>query len=277
MVTLAEIESLQFNNNVNFIIDGINGLSMPPMRVAKYNLAGEHFGIFVNAYYGARSWSLEGWVRGDTFAEFVTNRDRLLESLDIISKTQRTFKFTLVNGRSVEIVGVCQNLDFAPEAGYKNAARFQASIYSAYPFMQGQTESSVNLTLQSGGGGEVPFPELPASLNADSGGQTTIINNGNAPYYPTIRVYAPCTNPEIKNETTGKSIKLTLSLSGNEYVDIDMRRKTITDSYGTNRYSTKSGEFWHLQSGSNVIRFLADVYDASALVKVTYRDSWLGI
>lgn len=276
MITALTINNVTFNTGSNYFIDGFKGLEMPPTRVVNYNLAGEHFGLFVSAFYGKRRFSLRGWVVGSSVSDFISKRDALQQALDILAGEQ-TLQFTLANGRQLQINAVLLALDFTPIVGGATGAQFNAEFEAAFPFLVSQSPNSQNINLSTGGGGKVPPDTMPMGLGGDSGGVITLVNNGNGIFYPTIRFTGPVTNPQITNETVGKYIRLTLTLAAGEYVDLDLKRKTITDNYGTNRYSTKTGNWWFLQPGNNVIRFTADVYNTSSLATVTYRDSYLGI
>lgn len=277
MISQLDIGSVSFNTGNNYFLSETNGLEMLQMRVVNYNLAGEHFGIFVSSFYGKRRFNLKGWVVGSTVNEYISKRDDLQKALDIISGKEQTLKFTLANGRQIQIDAVCIGLDFTQKAGEVVGAQFFASFDASFPFLVSQTENSQNITLSTGGGGKVPPDTMPMALGGDSGGNITLVNNGNGIYYPTVRFSGPVTNPQITNETLEKYIRLQVTLVSGEYIDLDFKRKTITDNLGTNKYSTKSGDWWYVQPGSNVIRFTADVYNASSLSNIKYRDSYLGI
>lgn len=276
MISSLTINGVIFNNSSNYFIDGFKGLEMPPTRVVNYNLAGEHFGLFVSAFYGKRRFSLRGWVVGSSVSDFISKRDAFQQALDILGG-ENSLLITLANGRQLQINGVLLNLDFTPIVGGATGAQFNVEFEAAFPFLVSQAQNSQNITLSTGGGGKVPPDTMPMPLAGDSGGVVTIINNGNGIFYPTVRFTGPVTNPQIKNETTGKYIRLTLTLIAGQYVDIDFKRKTVTDNFGTNKYSTKTGDWWFLQPGNNVLRFTADTYDPSSLATINYRDSYLGI
>ncbi len=276
MLNKVEIGSISFNDNTNYLISTFRGLEMPPTRVISYNLAGEHFGYLVSAFYAKRRFSLQGWVVGSSVNDFITRRDNLQSAFDAFSG-ERTIKFTLANGRQIQIDAVFISIDFAPEEGVTVAAKFNAEFEAAFPFLVSQTENNQNITLAYGGGGKVPPDTMPMSLAADSGGKIFVINNGNGIYYPTAKINGPVTNPALRNNTTNKDIRFTITLTSGEYLDIDFKKKTVTDNLGRNHYDTKSGDWWYIQPGTNEIRFLADAYDASALATVKYRDSYLGL
>lgn len=276
MFTKVQIGAVSFNDNLNYNIDGFRGLEMPQVRFVNYNIAGEHFGMFVNALYSKRRFNLRGWVVGSSVNDLITKRDDLQKALDILSGEQPV-KFTLPNGRATQIDAVMVSLDFAPREGWATAAQFQAEFEASFPFLVGQTENSQNITLQTGGGGKVPPDTMPMALSMDSGGRIVAINNGNAIYYPTARIAGPVTNPALRNSTTNKELRFLLTLLSGEYIEIDFRKKTVTDNLGTNRYSTKTGEWWFIQPGNNEIKFTADNYQTSALATFRYKDSYLGI
>lgn len=276
MISSLNIRSTTFNNGSNFFITELPGLEMPPMRVVNYNLAGEHFGLYVSAFYGKRRFSIKGWVVGSSQSDFQTQRDQLQRDLDITSG-EIPINITLVNGRQLTINAILVALDFSPKPGELTATQFNASFDASFPFLVSQTENSQNINLATGGGGKVPPDTMPMALAPDSGGANFIINNGNAPYYPFARITGPVLNPSLRNNTSGKVVRFAVNLAAGEYIDIDFKRKTIFDNQGRNQYSTKSGDWWFLQPGTSEIRFLADSYDASAVANIKFRDSFLGI
>ncbi len=276
MISSLNIRSTTFNTGSNFFIIELPGLEMPPMRVVNYNLAGEHFGLYVSAFYGKRRFSLKGWVVGSSQSDFQTQRDQLQKDLDITSG-EIPINITLVNGRQLTINAILIALDFSPKPGELTATQFNASFDASFPFLVSQTENSQNINLATGGGGKVPPDTMPMALAPDSGGSNFIINNGNAPYYPIVRITGPVLNPSLRNNTSGKVVRFAVNLAAGEYLDIDFKRKTIFDNQGRNQYSSKSGDWWFLQPGTSEIRFLADSYDASAVANIKFRDSFLGI
>jgi Phage tail protein len=276
MITKLQIGSVSFNDNDNFLVSEVSGLEMPSMRVSSFDLAGQHFGVFVSAFYGKRAFSIKGWVRGVDVNDFLTKKDTLLAAINLIDGEEDIF-FTLANGKQVKITAIATNVEFRQRSGEINASQFSISFVASFPFLVGQVENSTNLVLGTGGGGKVPSDTMPSGLSMGNSGSVTIINNGNAPYFPMVRFTGPVTNPTIQNLTNGKSIRLNATLLAGEYIDVDFKRKKVTDNYGSNRYSTKSGDWWYLSPGNNALRFSADVYDANSLATVTSRDSYLGI
>lgn len=276
MISSLTIGSITFNSGSNYYITDVPGLYMPPIRQQSYDLASEHFGLYVSSFYGKRRFSLAGWVVGDSVSDFQSKRDALIQALDISGQTEQTISITLANGRTVQINAVCIGFDFPIKSGEPNASQFNAQFEASFPFLVSTGETSANISLAAGGGGTVPAT-VPMSLNADLGGKLFAVNSGNAIYYPTVRISGSVVNPGLRNVTTGKELDFTITLADGEYIDIDFKRKTVTDNTGLNRFSTVTGDWWFIQPGTNEIRFLANAYDSDALANIKFRDSWLGI
>lgn len=276
MITKLQIGQITFNDNDNYFVTGLSGLGMPPVRVANYNLAGEHYGVFVSAFYGKRAFSINGSVVGANVSDFLTKKSDLINALSIVAG-EVDVQFTLSDGRAIQLSAITQNFDFDTTSETINSCNFQIQFESTYPFLTGQVDSFLNLKLAQGAGGEVPAPDMPMALEGDSGWKLDIANAGNAPYHPRIRIFGPVVNPAITNVTTGKQLRFVCTLTAGQYLDIDCRRKTVIDHTLTNRYSYKTGDWWFIQPGVNSISFTADAYDASAIVILYYRDAWLGI
>lgn len=278
MFKLVQINGVSFNSDSDkhYFIDSESGLGNPPVRLINYDVPGENFGIFVSAFYGKRQFTLSGWVVGDSMSDFVQRRDTLYKALDITNGEQPVV-FTLANDRIVQINAVCKQLDLSQQAGDIVAAQFQAQFEGSFPFLLTPTVNQYSIALPLGGGGTVPAPTMPMALGGNLGGNITVVNNGNAPYWPTARIYGPVTNPVITNQTLGLALQLTITLSASEYLDIDFKRKSIFDNFGTNQYSTKSGDWFYLSPGSSIIAFSASSYSASSLCNIFAQDSYLGI
>ena len=277
MIKQANINSIIFNQDGgSYWITDFQGLEMPPVRVSNYNLSGAHFGVYVDAFYGKRVFNIRGWVTGTNQSTFIANRDSLQNALSILNG-EIPISLTLGNDRQISIDAVTVKLDFSPDPGQVVASKFNIQFEASYPFLVSTADTTTNLSLGTGGGGTVPPTTMPMELLGNSGGLAYLTNQGNAPAYPVIRITGNVTNPAITNSTTGKSIRINAVLASGEYVDIDFKRKTITDNTGANRYSYKSGDWFYLLPGSNTIRFTADSYSSEANAQIVFQDTYLGI
>lgn len=111
-------------------------------------------------------------------------------------------------------------------------------------------------------------------------GQGYVTNLGNAEEYPLLRVYGPCTNPVIINDTQGKRLTFTsLTINVGEFLEIDTRYKTIryqglaSDSRYSNLDFTAT-QWWTLSPGINALRFIPATYSAGTNLEVTHYDAY---
>ena len=275
MISQATIGSVTFQAGSAYALTGVPGLELPTVRLFSYDLPGEHFGIHTNALYGRRAFALRGWVLGESVSDFISKRDALIDALDILGGEQ-VLAFTLANGLTKRITAIPRTLDFSPEAGIPAAAPFSIAFEAAFPYLEGD-EQSQSISLALAGGGKVPPDAMPASLGKGSGGVVTITNGGNAPSYPTFRIQGPVTNPSIRNSSLNLELRFTLDLAAGAYLEIDTKRKTVTDQTGRNRYSTLTGDWFTLAPGSTNMQLLADSTDPDATLTVVWRPTYLNL
>ena len=128
---------------------------------------------------------------------------------------------------------------------------------------------------------------LPTTFPVELGieGDTTILTNeGDTPAPITIDIQGPVTNPQVINKTTGKFIRVNLSLSENEVLHIDTGRPRRVEIYRDGRtienamgYIDHYSDFWELSVGPNEVQYIADAGNANAIVAVAWQNRYVGI
>jgi hypothetical protein len=106
-----------------------------------------------------------------------------------------------------------------------------------------------------------------ATKNAD------VVNEGDVPAFPTIRVYGPGKEYKIENTTTGQSILLNnVELkTASKYFDIDFKNHTITQdgsTYAYNALQFASSTWWQIEPGKNSLKITGGPYE------VKWRDTY---
>ena len=120
-------------------------------------------------------------------------------------------------------------------------------------------------------------------FDTNIGGTQTFALAGNWPTFPIIRVNGPITNPTITNNTTGKSIAITATISAGAYYDIDLSygKKTVVDNGGVNRISTVSSSSdlatWALAPGNNVIAITGSGTTSASDINFSFYHRYTGI
>ena len=111
---------------------------------------------------------------------------------------------------------------------------------------------------------------------------TQIINNaGNEATDPTFRIYGPLTSVTINNLMTSESFTIELDeysgLSEGEYIDVNVKEKTVKLDDDTSIYSDFDGEFFSLIPGNNTLQFSTVGGNGNTSLKTTWRDAYNGI
>ena len=113
-------------------------------------------------------------------------------------------------------------------------------------------------------------------------GAKPISNLGNAPVYPRVRIYGPCTQPRIENQTTGKALEFdaSFSLLAGEFLEIDFQVGTVLLNGNplNSRYQFvdfAASEWWDLIPGINLIRFYPGSSSAPSVAELRFRSAFI--
>lgn len=122
--------------------------------------------------------------------------------------------------------------------------------------------------------------------NASPSGRTNVPTAGNARCYPVMQLWGPCTFPRIDNlqdlsdDGTPKQMAFDVTLSAGQYLEVDVREKTVLLNGNANqpRYSTIDftvSEWWTLAPGTNFVKYFPDSYGGNARAVMLYRCTFL--
>jgi hypothetical protein len=111
--------------------------------------------------------------------------------------------------------------------------------------------------------------------------QVSVTNRGDADHYPVVRVHGsatPVTQVDVRNATTVMGIRLVgISIGAGQYVELDMARRRIVRSDGTNyigKVDYSVGAFFTPTiPGANVWE-LANITGTPSKIEVFHRDAW---
>lgn len=89
-------------------------------------------------------------------------------------------------------------------------------------------------------------------------GNLTISNTGNRNTFGILTITGPIQNPVLVHDGQNRSLDLDITLGANDYLDIDLRNKTVKLNGTANRRNKlKSTSRWFsFKPGDNVVRFL---------------------
>lgn len=110
-------------------------------------------------------------------------------------------------------------------------------------------------------------------------GEGLIVNDGTADAQLLMRIYGPCDDPSIENETVGRTLTFTgLTIDAGHFLEVDTRARTIrydgnADDSRYDRLDFATSTWWALVPGVNTIRFNPAAFSDPANVAFVYRDS----
>lgn len=111
--------------------------------------------------------------------------------------------------------------------------------------------------------------------------ERTITNAGNEQDDPVFRIYGPLTAVTITNLANSESFTIELDeysgISAGEYIEVNVKDRTVKLDDGSSIFSAFTGEFITLQPGDNPIQFSPTGDDANTVLRVTWRDAYNGI
>lgn len=112
-------------------------------------------------------------------------------------------------------------------------------------------------------------------------GSVTVTNAGTVDVHPLLRLYGPCTDPRVENQSTGDRLVFTgLTVAAGDWIEIDCREATIrlNGLASQSRYARldfAASTFLRLLPGLNTVRYYPVSFSAGARLEVRYRSAWI--
>lgn len=259
-------------------IENVKGYDSAPFRTTERDHEGDDGGFMDAEFEKGRDIVLDGTIYGSA--------DTLESYLDSLKENWAPSRVQIP--LYVKAPGVTERVLFGKPLGIKydwSAARrtsqitVQFGFYAEDPRIYDASLLTANLplgaTVFSGFGFNLAF-------NFGFGGVSStndavqVVNGGNRPTPPVIRINGPIENPILISDTAGKTMTFSpLTLLSGEYIDVDMKNKTVKLNGNTNRRNTLIAPTWfYLEKGANTLRLRASSSDPTAFATVSYRPAW---
>jgi phage-related protein len=265
-------------------LQNVEGLDSPDYRITENERAGEDGSIIASQFYGSRTITLEGKIKGDSVESYEDNRFLFSQALAIqkdaygVPQPLRLTFTTLSNFTYFVDCFVARRPVLSSDTVL--ATDFQVQLISPSPLIYGETEVvSTQFTRPSGGGFVLPvvFPITSSSL---IGGSVVVTNNGNAPTLPIITLRGAMSSPYIQNSRSGGIyMQLNYTLGASDTVVIDMAKKTVVLNDTTTLLGVKSdfADWWGVEPGDNTISFNTSVASDTGTCEVRFSPGYVGI
>jgi hypothetical protein len=233
--------------------DAITGLDSPEILENAGPLVEADGGLHGTFWAGRRPITLQG----ELFSASKTTRNQMMTRLQRASMALRsdaTLKWT-PTGSIGQQIKVRRNQPLRITGGFKK--KFFVPLVAADPRIYSQSEYT--------------------SSNIVAGTPVTIENQGDAESFPRMRITGPGTNPVVS--TGGRSLTINTTLTGGQYIDVDLLRKTVVRSDGANLYSSVAyltSTWWGLLPSTQSVSVAWTSGNTGASIVVVYwRDAWL--
>lgn len=139
-----------------------------------------------------------------------------------------------------------------------NVLKFNFQLRAADPRKYNETIEYAETNLLADADGR-PYDKVFSYSygEAGDGGELLAINRGSYNTFGTLRIIGPVVNPSIEHTQLGKTLSLNMTLGNNEYLDINLRDRTVLFNSTASRRAAlmpKSAWFW-LTPGENKLRY----------------------
>ena len=250
--------------NANYTLREAQGFGTADVEIVRYERPGFHGSKVPRAYFRARTMRLRVGIKSTTMADYASKRRALLKAFDLPRDGLTLMTFTTSEPLTLQCYVQLAGAVEAPLlAGEVTMGEVWIPLIAPDPLFYSQTETNTDITFAAGTG--------------------TINNTGDAPVFPTVKVYGnldDAVDIVLENNTSGRTISFTgLFLDDAEYVNISMEDETAIKNDATNLYSyIDEDDFWWLQEGNNTINISGLVGGGgNKKITITYRLGYLGI
>jgi hypothetical protein len=266
-----------FGGNSIYGVTGVTGLGSVPMREDVLNLPGSH-GAYVRSSFGeARRIVIEGDVWTDE--SLVESAMNALRSAFTPQETAIPLTYQRFGDLPKRVYAKRTKFDFPIDFDYQlGYAHWLVEFLAGDPRIYSEDLSSVTVLPGASSNIGVDFDiDFSFTFGGGASGSATLVNLGMIGTYPTVRVYGPATNPQIRNVTTGDILKFNIVLATGDFLDIDMGARTVLLGGTASRYSTldAASTWWSIGPGSVSVQFIADGTTAATYAVFSYRSAWI--
>lgn len=269
-----------------------SGFHSPELRHSEEARQGQHGILDYDTFVGKRAIVFEGQL-------IAPDREKMVQLVDKFQKAfttsafpskddgYREMLFTEEDGVAKKVFAKVENMpEYEEELGFPYVRNFIVSLKCKEPRKLSQATTAQDGIKADYLGGQLKLPtKLPVQFGWDYLYKKILNNAGNFAASPKITIYAPCVNPKILNRTYNVFMQFIATLSGNDYLEIDVLEGTATiyrEGGGTEDallVLTNNSEFFYLLSGDNEVVFLEEssvppVQNIS-YAKVEWSDTWL--
>jgi hypothetical protein len=256
-----------YDNNNGTIIRTFEGFEYPIVRESIEDVSGEKSAVYMASYFGRRQISFTGDLLGSNVFQL---RHNLLKVLD---DGLKTVKIVTYDDLELQFEAQLDSIS-NPYTHQIHTFTIKMSIPNYRLYSQDEYDLEIHPFRIYGG---IAIPAIvPFEWEGGSTEPSTITNAGNEQSEPIFTIYGPGTYFKVKNITTGEYFEIDEEIIQDDEIIIDVKNQTVTLD-GSSIRSSFSGDFWKLESGDNLVRFVVLGDDENTKLKIEWRDAYLGV
>lgn len=241
----------------------VDGMDASVIKRENWELSGRDGAVIADGFRSALYPAFAGTIVANDLASRRVQADRIVAYLHSLANADGTLKW-LPSGATMR--------------------QRTVRLYDGPTVKQGHRIDQFQFTLVAGDPLAYSVTLQTSTDIAVNGAAVNVTNGGNAPTWPTLRIYGAVTNPIVKNNTTGKRIELDygagLVIPDGTYVEIDTRRERVvlvsTGASQIGAFDPLTSEFFQLATGVNAIELDGASPGVNAKGVVIHRDAWWG-
>jgi phage-related protein len=279
LVSLDGDELLRFGPSEPIIINTFD-LGYPDIRESSTAIPGRDGEYDMTAYHGGRAVQATMTIRHDDAISRNVWLDRLRGYL---SPRYRAYLHVTQDGwaderrilvRGAQFTAVFDRPGHLPvQVGFKAPdGRFESTVLRSYALFP-----------TTGPQGGISYPiTYPISYGTGNvTGATLVSNGGTVDAYPYIDIYGFCTNPVVRNLTTGQEIGFAgLTIQAGDFLRVDLKeqRVLLTNDPGQSRYSLldfTTLSWWGLPPGDSQVAFVPTNAGSTCRADLYLRDTMI--
>lgn len=245
-IRITETTKSKYFEITNDEIGKLEGWEYPSVLSAIEDIPGNRGSLYINSKFGRRRFSIQGFIRGQTMAERVTMGLALRQT-----GVLKTMTFTTLDDLALQAYVEVLSLDYKY---HKLCSPFLIELVAPDPRFYSQTLRDTSF---------------------DNSDTKNITNAGNEVTSPSFKLSGTGTVWTITNNTTGKTFTITRTITGTDYVEVDVEDRTILLNGTTNIFNTFSGDFFTLDPGVNSITTSVTGGDGTTLIHLYHRDAYI--
>jgi len=126
-------------------------------------------------------------------------------------------------------------------------------------------------------GAGIAFPlAFPLAFGEPADGSLAVTNAGTTVAWPRWTITGPCTQPVIRNDSTGERLAFSLSLAEGDVLVVETAARTVFLGGASRRAALLPRSSWFgLPPGNTTVGFSAFDNSASGTLRVGWRDAWI--